>query len=248
MRDYTYEILYRMEGDHWWLSTRRHLVLDWIQQTYKGRHDLRVLDVGCGTGMMLLEMRHLGSVEGIDASEEALQFCRARGLNDVRLGDVVHLPYAEASFDVLTGVDILEHIDDDVGALREWRRVLKPEGRLFLFVPAHQWLWSLQDEISGHRRRYTGKTVTRAIAEAGFTLERKSYVSTLLFPVIVVGRAGLKVLRRFREVKSENTLHPAWSNGLLKRIFSAEIPLSRRVNFPFGASLLVIARKSTQTI
>ena len=244
MRDYTYEILYESEADHWWLASRRRMVVDWVMQRYPGRHDLRILDVGCGTGMMLVEMARLGQAQGIDASDEALGFCRRRGLTAVQKGNVLQLPFADGSFDVLTGVDILEHIDDDVGAVREWRRVLKPGGRLFLFVPAHRWLWSLQDEISGHRRRYTASGLKRVVEEGGLTVERQSYVSTYLLPVIVLGRIWLKALRRFRDVKTENTLHPSWSNGILRRVFSAEIPLLRRINFPFGASLLCMAQKS----
>jgi len=242
MRDYTYEILYAMEEDHWWLSSRRKLVLDWIRKRYPDRRDLTILDVGCGTGMMVLEMAALGRVEGIDASDDALRFCRQRGLSTVRKANVVELPFPDESFDVLTGVDILEHIDDDVGALREWRRVLRPGGRLFLFVPAHQWLWSLQDEISGHRRRYTARSLRGVVNRAGFVVERQSYVSTYLFPVIVLGRLWLKALRRVRQVQSENTLHPGWSNGILRRVFMAEIPLLRRLDFPYGASLLCVAR------
>jgi hypothetical protein len=78
----------------------------------------------------------------------------------------------------------------------------------------------------------------------GLAVERQSYVSTYLLPVIVLGRIWLKALRRFRDVKTENTLHPSWSNGILRRVFSAEIPLLRRINFPFGASLLCMARKT----
>ena len=244
MRDYTYEILYESEEEHWWLASRRRMVVDWVMHRYPGRHDLRILDVGCGTGMMLVEMARLGQAQGIDASDEALGFCHQRGLTAVQKGNVLQLPFADGSFDVLTGVDILEHIDDDVAALREWRRVLKPGGRLFLFVPAHRWLWSLQDEISGHRRRYTAPVLKRAVEEAGLVVERQSYVSTYLFLVIIVGRIWLKALRRFREVRTENTLHPSWSNGMLRRVFSAEIPLLRRVNFPFGASLLCVAQKT----
>ncbi|TMC26194.1 MAG: class I SAM-dependent methyltransferase [Chloroflexi bacterium] len=241
MQDYTYEILFDSEADHWWLASRRKLVVDWVRQRYPGRDDLHILDVGCGTGMMLLDLAGLGTAQGIDVSDEALRFCRRRGLQNVQKGDVLALPFADATFDLLTGVDILEHVEDDVAAVREWGRVLKPGGRLFLFVPAHRWLWSLQDEISGHRRRYTARTLRRVIHQAGLSVERQSYVSTFLFPVILIGRIWLKGLRRFRDVKTENTLHPAWSNGLLRGIFSAEIPLLRHVNFPYGASLLCIA-------
>jgi SAM-dependent methyltransferase len=240
---HTYEILYRIEEAHWWHSARRAIVLDWINQRYQGRDDLSILDAGCGTGHLLQQLRPLGHAEGVDISDEALDFCRKRGLDNVRKGDVNDLPFAGDTFDMVTALDVIEHIDDDVGALREFRRVLKPGGSAFIFVPAHRWLWSLQDEVSRHRRRYTGATLRAAIEGAGLTVERQSYVSTFLLPVIYLGRQWLKVTRRFRDVDTENDLHPAWANGILKRVFLSEIPILRRMNMPFGASLVAVARK-----
>jgi SAM-dependent methyltransferase len=242
---HTYAILYRTEKDHWWLAARRRIVMDWIEQQYPGRHDLAILDAGCGTGIMLQELEHLGHAEGVDIAEEALAYCRLRGLENVRRADVLQLPFAASSFDIVAGLDIVEHLDDDTGALREWSRVLKPGGRVFLFVPAHRWLWSLQDDVSHHRRRYTSKTLRQAVQNSGLTVERQSYVSTFLLPVIYLGRQWLKVLRRFREMNTENDLHPAWSNGILRRIFEAEIPILRRMNMPVGASIVCVARKLT---
>ena len=241
---HTYEILYRIEETHWWHSARRRIVLDWINQRYSGRSGLSILDAGCGTGLLMQELNSLGQVEGVDISEDALEFCRKRGLTNVRLADVQQLPFAEQSFDMVTALDVLEHLDNDAGALREWRRVLKPGGRVFLFVPAHRWLWSLQDEVSHHRRRYTYRTLSAVIESSGLEIERQSYVSTFLMPVIFLGRQWLKVRLRFQTADTENDLHPAWSNGILRRVFQSEIPVLRRMNMPFGASLVAVARKA----
>ena len=242
---HTYEILYRSEATHWWLAARRNIVLDSIRQSYPGRHDLHFLDAGCGTGLMLQELLPLGTAEGVDISDEALQFCRRRGLENVRNADLLDLPFAAERFDVVTALDVLEHLDDDAGALREFGRVLKPGGRVFVFAPAHRWLWSLQDEVSHHRRRYVARTLRDAVSKAGLVIERLTYVSTLLLPVIFLGRQWLKVRRRFREFDTENDLHPQWSNGILRSIFQFEIPILRRTDLPFGASLLCVARKPT---
>lgn len=243
MQAESYRILFETEDSHWWLATRREMVLDWVHRHASGRADLRLLDVGCGTGRLLRDLREVGDARGVDASDEAIGFSRQRGVGDlVEKADFRHLPFAAESFDLITAVDTLEHIADDVGALQEWERVLRSEGRLFIFVPAHRWLWSLQDEVSGHQRRYTTHTMRRAIEAAGLQIDRMTYVSTLLFPVILVGRLWLKVLRRFREVTTENDLHPAWSNALLRRIFRTEIGLLRGVNLPFGASILCECR------
>jgi SAM-dependent methyltransferase len=243
MQLHTYGVLYRVEETHWWHTARRRIVVDWIESRYPDSIDLDVLDAGCGTGAMLLQLAHLGSVEGVDMSDEALDFCRQRGLVNVRKADVLRLPFPDSSFDIVTSLDVLEHLDDDVDALSEWRRVLKPGGRLFIFVPAHQWLWSLQDDVSEHRRRYTYGSLRKAILGAGLAIERESYVSAFLLPVIYLGRQWLKVLKRFRKTDTENDLHPAWSNGILRRIFELEIPVLRRMNFPIGASLLCVAVK-----
>jgi SAM-dependent methyltransferase len=237
-----FERLYGLEEAHWWHATRRRLVLDQLGRAYRDRGGLRLLDVGCGTGRMLTELGRLGDAVGLDLSDEALRFCRERGHDRVLKADLTGLPFDDDAFDVVTALDVLEHIEDHVGALRECRRVLSPGGRMFMFVPAHQWLWSLQDEISHHKRRYTARTLRSAVEAAGLEVARLTYVNAFLLPVIVAGRLWLKVLLRFREVEDENSLHPGWSNGLLARIFGAEVPILRRTDLPVGASLLCVVR------
>lgn len=243
MQLHTYSVLYRVEENHWWHAARRRIVIDWIESRYPGRYDLAVLDAGCGTGVLLQQIDHLGSVEGVDLSDAALDFCRKRGLTNVRQADVTRLPFGDATLDVITALDVIEHLDDDTAALREWHRVLRPGGRIFIFAPAHMWLWSLQDDVSQHRRRYTYATLRDAVLSAGLEIERQSYVSAFLLPVIYGGRQWLKVRQRWHKANTENDLHPEWSNGILRRIFEAEIPLLRLMNLPIGASLLCVAVK-----
>jgi len=244
MEQQLYENTYRSEQSHWWFVGRRALVFDQLAQAYTGRTDLRILDVGCGTGLNMKYLAQYGAVTGVDLSSTALQFSRQRGETRLIKAPIEHLPFAENTFDLVTALDIIEHLDDDWAALREIARVLKPGGRAVVLVPAYMFLWSLQDEISSHRRRYVLKQLRAVVAASGLTVERATYANTLLFPVIYAGRMVLKVQRRMNpRIENENGLHPGWSNGLLTNIFKAEAPLLRRVNAPFGVSILALAKK-----
>jgi SAM-dependent methyltransferase len=243
MEHYTYHILYEVEESHWWFVGRRSLILDQIARYYEGQKNLLMLDIGCGCGIFMKHLTRYGEVVGVDRSAEALHFCQQRGISYLLQGDAATLPFSPNTFDLLTANDLLEHLDDDITSLRGFFALLKPGGRLFVFVPAYQFLWSLQDEISHHKRRYTKRQITQVITSAGFIPEYMTYANTFLFPVVLVGRQVLKILRHFRDVETENKLHPRWSNALLMRIFCLERPLLRRLSLPFGVSLLAVCRK-----
>jgi SAM-dependent methyltransferase len=202
---------------------------------------LRILDVGCGTGANLEMLSEFGAAEGVDVSAEALSFCQARGLRNVKLGEAEHLPYEAGAFDLVTGLDVVEHLDDDRAGLREMARVLRPGGRALLFVPAFMFLWGVQDDISNHRRRYTLPELRRAVRESGFEVERASYVNLSFFAPILLGRLIMRVTRLRPE--SENNLTIGVLNGVLGRILGAESSILRHVNLPFGVSVICVARR-----
>lgn len=243
MEQYTYDILYQIEETHWWFVGRRHIILEQIGRFYHDQTGLDLLDIGCGTGIFMSSLKQYGHVIGLDLSPDALSFCKQRDSLCLVRGNGFSLPFTEKSFDFVTANDLLEHLDDDITSLREWLRVLKQGGRAFVFVPAYQFLWSLQDKISYHKRRYTLKQLSERIERAGFVLEWISYANMLLFPIIFAGRQALKLLQLVKDVKTENTLHPRWTNGLLTRIFCTEAFLLRRVRFPFGVSIMAVCRK-----
>ena len=242
-----FERMYALEETHWWHATRRRLIVSLVDRAYGGRTGLRLLDVGAGTGRVLEELRKLGSTTGLDLDDDALRFCRRRGLDTAIKANLLALPFPAATFDVALALDVMEHIEDHVGAMREVARCLRPGGRLFIFVPAHPWLWSLQDEVSHHVRRYTARTLREAVLAAGYEIEQLGYFNTFLMPAVVLGRLWLRVQRRYQEIADENSLHPGWANGLLRRIFGLEVPIVRRVSMPMGASLLCVARKPERT-
>ncbi len=244
MERHTYSIMYEVEGTHWWFVGRRRIISGFVEKICRdlgGTRPPRILDVGCGTGANLEMLSGFGEAEGVDVSPDALAFCRERGLENVRQGAAEKLPYEDASFDLVTALDVVEHLDDDTAGLREMHRVLRPGGRAMLFVPAFMFLWGVQDDISHHRRRYTLAGLQRAVREAGFEVERATYANLSFFGPILLGRMLMRATG-FRPA-SENNINVSALNGVLGRIFGAESSLLRRLNFPFGVSAICVARR-----
>src|SRR5437868_7866331 len=247
MQQHTYAIMYRVEGEHWWFVGRRRILESFVQKICQDlKRDLHItrphiLDVGCGTGANLEMLSEFGDAEGVDVSQDALAFCRERGLANVHLGAAEKLPYEDETFDLVTALDVVEHLDDDVAGLREMRRVLRPNGHLLLFVPTFMFLWGLQDEVSNHRRRYRLPELRRAVEKAGFRVERTTYANiTFFMPVLLIRKfmrlTGLRTA-------TENSINISALNGLFGRVFGAESTLLRHMNLPFGVSGLCVARR-----
>src|SRR5207253_2036635 len=243
MQQHTYSIMYQVEEHHWWFAGRRRIIEGFVAAVCReiGKRKPHILDVGCGTGANLQMLAKHGASEGVDVSSEALEFCHARGLSKVKQGAAESLPYEDASFDLVTALDVVEHLDDDVAGLKEMRRVLKPNGRTLLFVPAFMFLWGVQDDISHHRRRYRIPELREVVKSAGFEIERTTYANITFFAPILLGRAVMKVTGLRPE--SENNINVSALNGLFGRVFGAESALLRRMNFPFGVSAICVARR-----
>ena len=244
MMEHTYPILFRVEQTHWWHIGRRRILADFVQAICREVKDRRprILDVGCGTGANLIMLSKYGDAEGVDISEDALAFCRERGLDKVKLGAGEELPYEDNTFDLVTAFDVVEHMDDDLAGLREMRRVLQPGGRVLLFVPTFMFLWGLQDDVSHHRRRYRLSQLRRVVEQAGFEIERMTYANiTFFLPILLIRK-----LMRLTGIKtqSENTINVSAFNGVLGRVLGAESWFLRHVNLPFGVSGVCVAKKN----
>jgi len=242
MMEHTYPILFRVEQSHWWHIGRRRILAGFVEEICQRVTDRRprILDVGCGTGANLLMLSKYGDAEGVDVSEDALAFCRERGLDKVKLGAGEELPYEDGTFDLVTAFDVVEHMDDDLAGLREMRRVLRPGGRVLLFVPAFMFLWGLQDDVSHHRRRYRMSGLRRVLEEAGFEIERTTYANITFFLPILL----MRKLMRFTGIKaeSENNINVSALNGVLGRVLGAERLILKFMNLPFGVSGLCVAK------
>ena len=240
---HTYPILFEVEESHWWYIGRRRIIASFVKAICDQVKDrrARILDVGCGTGANLVRLSDFGDAEGVDISPDALKFCRERGLNNVKLGAAETLPYEDGEFDLVTAFDVVEHMDDDVAGLREMRRVLRPGGRVLLFVPTFMFLWGVQDEVSNHRRRYTMSEFRQVVTAAGFEVERTTYANiTFFLPVLLVRK-----FMRLTGIRTdtENSINISAFNRLFGAIFGAERHWLRYLNIPFGVSGLCVARR-----
>jgi SAM-dependent methyltransferase len=157
---------------------------------------------------------------------------------------VLDLTFAADSFDLAVSLDVIEHLGDDLAALRELRRVVAPGGALLVTVPAYQWLWSGHDEINHHHRRYTRRTLQRAAEQAGWKQARTTYFNSLLLPAAIV----LRVLDRVNRAKTTESSLDLWVppeplNWLLERPLALEAALiARGGRIPAGLSLLAVFR------
>ena len=243
MQSHHYPILYQVEETHWWYLGRRRIIQSLVEKICKtlNNPNPRILDVGCGTGANLKMLAAFGRAEGVDISQQAVDFCHERGLDSVKLGAIEHLPYEDGSVDLVTALDVVEHLDDDVAGLREMRRVLRRDGRILLFVPAFMFLWGVQDDVSNHRRRYTLPGLLKAVEAAGFAVEWSSYANISFFLPVLLVRSVMRWLGL--RAATEYGINISVMNGPFSRLFAAERFVFKRGKIPFGVSAVCIARR-----
>jgi SAM-dependent methyltransferase len=240
-RDYELQT-HQAEDRHWWYRGRR-TVLDGVIAELGLPANARILDAGCGSGRFMVELAQRGSVTGVELSETSVALARERQLGEIVAGSVLEMPFADGSFDLAVSLDVIEHLEDDLAALRELRRVVAPGGALLVTVPAYQWLWSGHDEINHHHRRYTRRSLQHAAEQSGWSQTRTTYFNSLLLPVAII----LRVLDRFSTKTTESSLDlwvpPAPINWLLERPLTLEAALiARSGRIPTGLSLLAVFR------
>jgi SAM-dependent methyltransferase len=240
-----YRAIYTVEDRHWWYAGMARISRTLLTAAYPDRRDLRILDAGCGTGGALDFLAHFGAVTGSDISPLALAYSRARGHAALNQASVTALPYAAASFDLVTSFDVLYHraVGDPRLALGEFRRVLSPGGRVLLRLPAYDWLRGGHDAVVHTARRFTTTTLGASLRETGFAIERLTYANTLLFPLAVAKRL-LERLAPAAPAHSDVATNPAWLDALLARPLAAEAAWLRRRDLPLGLSVVALARRA----
>jgi len=240
-----YDLMFAIEMDYWWHVGKRWFVLRLLKRWLDPPPGIAILDIGCGTGANMKALGAFGTAKGSDISESAVGYCRARGLADAHVQtDPGKLPFPDGSFDLVTALDMLEHVEDDTGLMREAARVLKPGGAFLLTVPAYPELWSVHDESLHHWRRYGRKELSARLRLAGLKPVRLTHLNGFLLPAIIPVRWLRDKLTRKRGPTSDFNLNlPRWLNAAFLLAFKAEWRLVRFVPLPFGLTICCLARK-----
>lgn len=233
--------MFEAEEAHWWYAGMRSISFGFLNSRATLGETGRLLDAGCGTGNNLVHLGQRGHAFGLDLSEEALRFCRTRGVVVAR-GSVLSLPFRDDAFDLVTSFDVLYHrwVADDRAAVVELARVLRPGGLLLLRLPALEWLRRAHDEAVHTRHRYTRGEVRALLAAAGLELVCDTYCNTLLLPVVAL--RGLADAF-FGPQDSDLAPVPRPLAAFFAACLGIESWLVRHVSLPLGASVVTLARK-----
>ncbi len=244
MKKSEYTRMAEREKSYWWHIGRLKIIQSYVQKGTKGKKDIALLNVGCGTGGTIDMLEEFGTVDNVDVSDDAINFMKQSGYTRLTKVDDIKLPFKAKTYDVVGAFDVLEHIEDHVGALKEWKRVLKDDGAIVITVPAYQWLWSDHDVSLYHKRRYTTKLIAETAKHAGLRVERKSYAVVFSLPLVVSFRFLNKALGRKTTSETSYVDVPAWVNKLFAGMLSTEAKAHKFMTFPAGTSVVTILRKA----
>ncbi len=233
-----------LEGQYWWFVGRRKII-ESILQKYFANRALTILDWGCGPGGNFKMLEKFGSVIGVDASDEALDACRRKGITAVVQGGDVSSFNTEIKFDLVTSFDVVEHIADDRKFLLGVHSLLNNDGYMLVTVPAFQFLWGPLDDAVGHKRRYTRDEISEKFFHAGYEVVKASYFISLLSPAFIAYRMFEKVIKKKSSSLQDSVAKlPYFINWLLIRILFLEALLIPSMSMPFGTSIIVLAKKT----
>jgi SAM-dependent methyltransferase len=228
-----------LDQRHWWYRARRHILADLIRREVSLPAKGRILEIGCGTGHNLEMLGTFGRVDAIELDDES------RALAEERLGRKImsaRLPELEGvrggHYDLVVALDVIEHIDDDVGALAAIAPKLKRGGKFIMTVPAHPWMWSAHDTVNHHKRRYSKRGLRHLVEGSPLHLDGMGYFNSFLFPLAVADRVVSKV--RGKD-EAEVKLPAAPLNKALETVFAAERHFVGRLPLPPGLSLFAVA-------
>lgn len=238
--DSFFEFYETLAPDFWWIESRNDLI-DKLFPKFIFNKDLRILDIGCGTGLNYKSLKAYGEVCNLDYSEKAVQYCKGKKVRNLLRGDAKRLPFCSSTFGLVTAIELIEHIDEDFLVISEIYRILRKGGIALITVPAFKFLWSYDDITSGHKRRYTLRTIHKLLERTGFQILLSNHRYFFIFiPTFI--------LFKFQYIfkKGQNSLQytPNFLNNFLRKISKLENYLIfKGVKFHAGVGIVCIVKK-----
>lgn len=247
MQEIVYHTQFIQEDSYWWFVARNNIVKFLISKNCPDLFGKTVLDVGCGTGGFSSLISIDYNVICLDTSIIALEYCKKRGLSNLYLSTLDEFNPVGFEISAVLFLDVIEHIDDDVSVIKKANEILQKNGYFIATVPAYQWLWSNHDIIHMHKRRYTKKSFNELVIQSGFEIVFSTYFNSILFLPAVLKRFYDRIMKNENPDNNSNAeaIEPVspFVNKLFLKLFSSERYLLSRTSFPFGLSIMTIAKK-----
>jgi SAM-dependent methyltransferase len=236
-----YKEMIELQEEHWWFVARRDVIKSFIKMQMLQVSTDKVLEIGCGVGGNVALLSQSGHYRGIDMHKPAIDYCSEKypqfEFQCTRVEDIPQ-EFNSNKFDSIYILDVLEHIDDQVAILNSAQNYLTQSGKILVTVPAFEFLWSPHDEFVHHVRRYTKAGLKRGLVDAGYKVDRISYFNSILFPLALTQRLGMRLLNR--KLSTHLSTPPAMVNWLFKVIFTQEAWILKRTNLPVGLSIIAV--------
>jgi len=236
-----YKEMIELQEEHWWFVARRDVIKSFIKMQMPQGSTGKVLEIGCGVGGNVGLLSQSGQYRGIDMHKPAIDYCSEKypqfEFQCTRIEDIPQ-EFSSNKFDSIYLLDVLEHIDDQVAILKSTQNYLNQSGKILVTVPAFEFLWSPHDEFVHHVRRYTKVGLKKILEDAGYKVERISYFNSILFPLALIQRLGMRLLNR--KLNTHLSTPPTIVNWLFKVIFTQEAWILKHTNLPAGLSIIAV--------
>ena len=236
-----YKEMIKLQEKHWWFVARREVIKSFIKLQMNESSTSKVLEIGCGVGGNVDLLSQSGDYLGIDMHKPAIDYCSEKfpqfNFQCTRVEDIPQ-EFSSNKFDSIYILDVLEHIDDQRAILKSTQNYLTQNGKILLTVPAFEFLWSPHDDFVHHVRRYTKSGLKKTLEEAGYKVERISYFNSILFPLALIQRLGMRLMKK--KLSTHLSTPPVVVNWVFRVVFAQEALILNHTNLPIGLSIIVV--------